>query len=50
VGCACGKTGGDPAESYVVTKANGQTQTFSTKVEADIAVTKHGGSYVVKKK
>ena len=48
--CSCGKSGGNPAESYVVTKANGQVQSFSTKVEADIAVTKHGGSYVVKKK
>lgn len=48
--CNCGKSGGAPAESYVVTKANGQTATFNTKTEADIAVTKHGGSYSVKKK
>ncbi len=48
--CACGKSSGNPAETYVVTKANGQTAEFSTKVEADIAVTRHGGSYVVKKK
>jgi hypothetical protein len=48
--CNCGKSGGNPAESYVVTKANGRTEEFNSKVAADIAVTKHGGSYVVKKK
>lgn len=48
--CNCGKSGGAPAETYVVRKANGQTEEFSSKTAADIAVTKHGGSYTVKKK
>jgi hypothetical protein len=48
--CNCGKTGGNPAESYVVTKANGKTEEFSSKVAADIAVTREGGTITVKKK
>jgi hypothetical protein len=48
--CNCGKSGGAPAESYVVTRANGQTEEFSSKVAADIAVTKSGGTITVKKK
>lgn len=48
--CNCGKSSGEPAESYVVRKANGQTEEVSSKVAADILVTKHGGSYTVKKK
>lgn len=48
--CGCGGGGGAPAESYVVRKANGQTEEVSSKVQADILVTKHGGSYTVKKK
>ena len=48
--CNCGKSSGKPAEEYVVTKANGAKETFATKVAADIAVTKHGGSYVVNRK
>lgn len=48
--CGCGKSSGDPAETYVVRKANGQTEEVSSKVQADILVTKHGGSYSVKKK
>lgn len=50
MGCGCGKSGGNPAESYVVTKANGQTEEFASKVAADIAVTRHGGRIDVKKK
>jgi hypothetical protein len=50
VACNCGKSSGEPAESYVVRKANGQTEEVSSKVAADILVTKHGGSYTVKKK
>lgn len=48
--CNCGKSSGRPAEEYVVTRADGRKETFATKVAADIAVTKHGGSYVVSKK
>jgi len=48
--CNCGKSGGEPAETYVVRKQNGQTEEVSSKVAADIMVTKHGGSYTVKKK
>lgn len=48
--CNCGKTSGDPAETYVVRKANGQTEEVTSKVAADILVTKHGGSYSVRKK
>jgi hypothetical protein len=48
--CSCGKSGGNPAETYVVRKANGQTEEFASKVAADIAVTKHGGHIEVRKK
>jgi hypothetical protein len=48
--CNCGKSGGNPAESYVVTRANGTTAEFNSKVAADIEVTKQGGSYKVVKK
>jgi hypothetical protein len=48
--CNCGGGGGAPAESYLVTKANGTTESFASKVSADIAVTKHGGSITVVKK
>jgi hypothetical protein len=48
--CACGKSGGNPAETYVVRKANGQTEEFASKVAADIAVTKYGGRIEVRKK
>jgi len=48
--CNCGKSGGAPAETYVVRKANGQTEEFASKVAADIAVTKYGGRIEVKKK
>jgi hypothetical protein len=48
--CACGKSGGAAAETYVVRKANGQTEEFASKVAADIAVTKYGGTIQVKKK
>lgn len=48
--CACGKSGGRAAETYVVRKANGQTQEFTSKVQADIAVTRYGGTIEVKRK
>lgn len=48
--CNCGKSGGNAAETYVVRMANGQTQEFSSKVQADIAVTRNGGTIEVKKK
>lgn len=48
--CNCGKSDGNAAETYVVRKANGQTEEVSSKIAADILVTKHGGSYTVKKK
>lgn len=49
--CACGKSGGNPAQTYVVRFANGRTQEFQTKVAADIAVTKNGGGTIeVKRK
>lgn len=50
MGCACGKSSGEPAETYVVRKANGTTEEVTSKVAADILVTKHGGSYSVRKK
>lgn len=48
--CNCGKSSGEPAETYVVRKANGTTEEVTSKVAADILVTKHGGTYTVKKK
>lgn len=48
--CNCGKSGGNPAESYVVTRANGTTAEFTSKVAADIEVTKSNGKLAVKKK
>lgn len=48
--CACGKSGGQPAESYVVRRADGQTQTVNSKTEADILVTRYGGTIEVKRK
>lgn len=48
--CNCGKSSGAPAESYVVTRANGTTQEHPSKVLADIDVTKNGGTITVKKK
>jgi hypothetical protein len=50
MGCGCGNSSGNPAETYVVTKANGRTEEFNSKVAADIAVTKNGGTISVKKK
>lgn len=48
--CNCGKSSGNPPETYVVRKANGQTEEVTSKTAADILVTKHGGSYTVRKK
>jgi hypothetical protein len=48
--CGCGASSGAPAESYVVTKANGEVREFSSKVDADIAKTQGGGVITVKKK
>lgn len=42
--CNCGKSSGNPAETYVVRKANGDTEEFSSKVSADIAITRNPGS------
>lgn len=50
MGCGCGKSSGEPAETYVVRTANGQTKEVNSKVAADIEVTKNGGSYTVKRK
>lgn len=50
MGCNCGKSSGKPATTYVVTKNNGQTEEFSSKVQADIAVTKNGGGRITVKK
>lgn len=48
--CSCGKTSGNSAATYVVRFANGQTKEFSNKVQADIAVTRNGGTIEVKQK
>lgn len=48
--CACGKTSGAPAETYVVRRQDGRTEEFSSKVQADIAVTRSGGTIEVKRK
>jgi hypothetical protein len=48
--CGCNKSSGNPAESYLVTKPNGQTEEFSSKTAADIAVTRNGGKITVKRK
>jgi hypothetical protein len=48
--CNCGKSGGNPAETYVVTRADGRTEEFTSKVAADISVTRFGGQITVKKK
>ncbi len=50
MGCNCGASSGNPAETYVVRQANGQTQEFSSKVAADIAATKTNGKIEVKRK
>lgn len=50
MGCNCGKSSGNPAETYVVRKANGQTEEFSSKIAADIAATKYEGRIEVKRK
>lgn len=50
MGCNCGNKGGGPAESYVVTRANGTTAEFTSKVAADIEATKTNGRIEVKKK
>lgn len=50
MGCSCGKSAGAPATTFVVRMANGQTQEYNSKVAADIAVTRHGGTIEVKKK
>lgn len=44
--CNCGKSSGNPAQTYVVRFTNGRTQEFSSKVAADIAVTKNGGGRI----
>lgn len=48
--CACGKSSGNPAETYVVRRTDGRTEEFTSKVQADIAVTKNGGTIEVKRK
>lgn len=48
--CSCGQSSGQPATSYVVRFANGQTEEFNSKVAADIAVTRKGGTIEVRKK
>lgn len=48
--CACGKTSGDSATTYVVRMANGRTEEYNSKVAADIAVTRNGGTIEVKRK
>lgn len=49
--CACGKSSGNPAQTYVVRFSNGRTQEFTSKVQADIALTKNGGGTIeVKRK
>lgn len=50
MGCACGKSSGEPAETYVVRTATGQTKEFNSKVAADIELTKSGGTITVQKK
>lgn len=50
MGCGCGQSSGNAAETYVVRKQNGQTEEFSSKVAADIAATKFNGTITVKKK
>lgn len=47
--CGCNNKQSN-ATSYVVTKKNGQTEEYGSKVQADIAATKHGGTITVKKK
>jgi len=50
--CNCGgsKSSENSATRYVVRFANGQTQEFNSKVQADIAVTRNGGKIEVTKK
>jgi len=48
--CQCGKSSGAPAETYLVTKPNGQTEEFTSKTAADIAVTRSGGKITVRRK
>lgn len=47
--CGSGRSNDNPATKYVVRFANGQTQEFTSKVQADIAVTKNGGKIEVKR-
>lgn len=48
--CSCGKGSGQPAETYVVRRNDGRTSETTSKVEADILVTRYGGTVEVKKK
>ena len=48
--CACGKSSGNPPESYVVRRPNGTEAEFNSKTAADIEVTKTGGTITVKRK
>lgn len=47
--CACGNSGGTPATEYVIRTQTGQVKTFSSKVAADIEVTRGGTVIEVKK-
>lgn len=49
--CACnGGSSGAPAESFVVTRANGTQSTFADKVQAEIEKSKSGGVITVTRK
>lgn len=50
MGCNCGNKGGNPPESYVVRRPDGSTAEFTSKVAADIEVTKTGGKLDVKRR
>jgi hypothetical protein len=46
MGCGCGRSQGEPAESFVVTRPDGTTKETATRVEADIEVTRAGGGTI----
>ena len=49
-GSCGGSSSGQPAESYVVTRANGTTVEVDTQVQAKVELTKSGGTITVAKK
>lgn len=48
--CACNGSSGNPAESYVVTRADKTSTEFTDKVSAEVEKSRSGGVITVKRK